>query len=761
MKRFNDFSIATKQIIALSAVVAVALVVGGGGYWAISDMQESLEEIGAVRLPSVQYLQDIAEAQTDIMLAERGLLMRRMATPELRKAQHDYIDAAWKSAGEAWKAYEPLPQTPEEALLWAEFAPAWEKWKSAHEIVRKYAQQKDRLMAEGVDPEDERMTQVDDSAFAASLEARPLFLAMQKPMDRLVAINRETADAAYAAAEADARQHIWTILLLLITGASGSIALSLLVSRRISRPVGQLRDAAERMRRGEMDVAVEIDSADELGALAHAFNSMSERISQQIGYLDGLPAPVMLVDPELTVQYMNRAGADAVGRNPEDIAGRKCYDLFKTDHCRTEHCACMLAMKNKQTTRAETIARPRGADVDILYTGSPVFNKKGEVVGALEYVADVTQTKETQRYLGRSTERLLEQMNHFSAGDLTVRAVPERDGDEVAQLYAGFNRAVENLRGMLCQVDEAVNATASAVEQISSAAEQLAAGSQEQSAQANEVAVAVEEMSRTVIENAHNAAQASEAARRGGKVAGEGSRVVEEPLGKIRRIAGVVNVSAQSINQLGASSRRIGDIVQTISDIADQTNLLALNAAIEAARAGDQGRGFAVVADEVRKLAERTTTATKEIDEMIKAVQGQTQEAITEMKQGSEEVDAGIKLADQTGAALMQIVHSVQEIEQMITQIAAAGEQQSTTSEQISQSVQGISTVSSESAEGVAQIAQTTDGLNRLALDLRQLVSRFKLEGDAATSAHSSCAKVSGDGAPVFIAPSIHAFRQG
>ncbi|MFQ5569013.1 MAG: methyl-accepting chemotaxis protein, partial [Rhodothermales bacterium] len=164
-----------------------------------------------------------------------------------------------------------------------------------------------------------------------------------------------------------------------------------------------------------------------------------------------------------------------------------------------------------------------------------------------------------------------------------------------------------------------------------------------------------------------------------------------------------------------------------IDEIADQTNLLALNAAIEAARAGDQGRGFAVVADEVRKLAERTTGATQEIAAMINAIQTETQVAVQVMQRGNQEVNAGIRLADQAGKALGEIVTGTQNTVDMINQIAAASKEQSTTSAEISRSVEAISTVSIESTRGISEIAHSSEDLNRLMDELRALIARFKL----------------------------------
>ena len=341
----------------------------------------------------------------------------------------------------------------------------------------------------------------------------------------------------------------------------------------------------------------------------------------------------------------------------------------------------------------------------------------------------VRESEENRRYLSASVDRILVEMERFAGGDLTTNLEVERE-DEIGRLYAGFNKAVGNIRDMLGQVGIAVDSAASASGEISASAEQLATAAQEQSVQSGEAAAAVEEMVRTIVENSQNASGAADVAGEAGKVARKGGEVVLETVRKIRQIADVVKQSAETVERLGESSRRIGEIVSVINEIADQTNLLALNAAIEAARAGEQGRGFAVVADEVRKLAERTTGATREIAGMIKGIQNETHEAVRAMQKGNDEVAEGIRLADRAGEALEQVVEGAASTVDRITQIAAASEEQSATSEQIARSVEGITGATQESALGVQQIARAADGLSRLTEDLRRLMERFQTGHD-------------------------------
>ncbi len=332
-----------------------------------------------------------------------------------------------------------------------------------------------------------------------------------------------------------------------------------------------------------------------------------------------------------------------------------------------------------------------------------------------------------QEYLARSVDNMLSAMNHFAGGNLTVHLEPERE-DEIGKLYNGFNMAVDNIRSALTKVQESADAVASASVEISASTDQIAAGARNQSERILEIASAIEEMTSTIMDSSRNAGIASETSESASGNATKGAEKVEATQNGMENIVRLTDNTGRVVGSLTSKTEQIGKITQVIDDIADQTNLLALNAAIEAARAGEQGRGFAVVADEVRKLAERTTKATKEIAETIEAIQAEAIEANRSMEDAGSAVQEGMQLAQEVGSALQEILDGSRAVVDVVSQVAAASEEQHTTSQSISENIDTISSATQQSAAGTSEIAKTAEDLSRLTENLQQVIGQFVLD---------------------------------
>jgi len=317
-------------------------------------------------------------------------------------------------------------------------------------------------------------------------------------------------------------------------------------------------------------------------------------------------------------------------------------------------------------------------------------------------------------------------INRLGKGDISM-TIPVDRHDEFGEMAKSLTIMITNLRQTVSDISGATETLAASSEELSATSEDLNKGSQELASQTEQVVTAMTEVSQTVMDMAKNASQAAEGSKTASDTAAKGKAVIDSTTQGMAAIATTVQSAASTIEELGKSSAQIGEIVAVINGIADQTNLLALNAAIEAARAGEQGRGFAVVADEVRKLAERTSQATKDIGQRIKAIQQAASESVEAMKKGSDEVGKGVGLASQASASLTSIVTASTSAMDMVQRIAAATEQQSAASEEVSQNMEHISEITKHSAGSTAQITQSADDLAKLAMQLKEMAAWFKM----------------------------------
>lgn len=330
------------------------------------------------------------------------------------------------------------------------------------------------------------------------------------------------------------------------------------------------------------------------------------------------------------------------------------------------------------------------------------------------------------RSISSAAASLVHASDAMANGDLSQR-VRLTSKDELGAIGDSFDTMADSFALAIRKVAESSAQVAVAASQVNSTAERIATGAEEVASQAATVATSGEEMSATSGDIAQNCQMAAAGAQQASQSAHAGAEVVEKTVMVMGQIAEKVKESARTVESLGARSDQIGAIIGTIEDIADQTNLLALNAAIEAARAGEQGRGFAVVADEVRALAERTTRATREIGEMIKAIQGETKGAVAAMEQGVRQVETGTLEAAKSGAALGDILEQINAVVMQVNQIATAAEEQTATTGEISNNMMQITQVVQDTASGAHQSATAAAQLSANAEDLQRLVQQFKL----------------------------------
>jgi methyl-accepting chemotaxis protein-1 (serine sensor receptor) len=304
------------------------------------------------------------------------------------------------------------------------------------------------------------------------------------------------------------------------------------------------------------------------------------------------------------------------------------------------------------------------------------------------------------RAISRPLQRAVTVAQAVAAGDLTQQ-IDVHSQDETGQLMQALRQMNENLQGIVGQVRLSTDTIATASSEIAHGNLDLSSRTEQQAGALEETASAMEQLTSTVRHNADSAQQAKELAHSASEVAVRGGDVVRQ----------VVDTMS-SINQ---SSSKIVDIISVIDGIAFQTNILALNAAVEAARAGEQGRGFAVVASEVRSLAQRSAAAAKEIKVLI--------------DDSVARVGTGSALVAQAGQTIDEVVRSVQRVSEVVTDISAAGQEQSQGIEEVNNAITQMDETTQQNAALVEQAAAAAQSMQEQAARLSEAVSVFRLGG--------------------------------
>lgn len=325
------------------------------------------------------------------------------------------------------------------------------------------------------------------------------------------------------------------------------------------------------------------------------------------------------------------------------------------------------------------------------------------------------------RQLGGEPQVAAAVMQRVAGGDLTANF----DSAPSGSLLRALGDMVGSLRQLVKEINDDANRLVLNAEKIANASDDVTRSAEQQSDATSAMAAAIEEL--TVSSN-HISDSARETARETTEavtLSGQGSVRVEQASQAIQKISSTVSDASGRIRALEERAKQVSSIANVIKDIAGQTNLLALNAAIEAARAGEQGRGFAVVADEVRKLAERTSSATTEIEQMIVGIQSDTVGAVEAMDAALPEVQEGVQLASSASESLQAIESGARRTLERVGEVADATQEQSSASTSIAQRVEQIANMVEATTDTIRGTAATAHHLEDIANSLKKLIGRF------------------------------------
>ncbi|MDB5889975.1 MAG: methyl-accepting chemotaxis protein [Polaromonas sp.] len=321
--------------------------------------------------------------------------------------------------------------------------------------------------------------------------------------------------------------------------------------------------------------------------------------------------------------------------------------------------------------------------------------------------------------------RLMNELQTVAEGDLTQEATVTED--ITGAIADSVNYTVEELRQLVGNVQNTATRVAQTTAQVESTSTELLAASTEQLREIRETGQSVLDMASRINEVSTQAQESSHVARQSLTAAESGLQAVQNAIGGMNSIRDQIQETSKRIKRLGESSQEIGEITELISDITEQTNVLALNAAIQAASAGEAGRGFSVVAEEVQRLAERSADATRQISALVKAIQTDTQDAVAAMERSTQGVVEGAKLSDNAGTALSEIDRVSRRLADLIEQISKSASREAESANVVAGNIQHIFAVTEQTGEGTRSTAQQVRDLSRMAEELRQSVSRFKI----------------------------------
>ncbi len=682
--KLSSFRIGTRLTIAFGAILILMVAIVSTATHTVSLMAASTRALSDTVFPKVTLPSDLENRINDQAIAT--LVAQVNGDKESGKAVTAQMAASAKAVDSLYALIDPMVHNPPGSDYYARTKLARVKFRDVRDRVN-------TMLAAGADAHARQA--IIGKEFVPAAAA---YIAVADTF-----INYETAKATVASKKANEESATSKATLL----GLGAICLALgclfgwVITRSITKPVRALQTVAEAVAVGDVEQTIDAKAADEIGDLARSF----ERIVASQKELSGVAGQVAAGD--LTVSVTARGDKDVLSRSFDRMV-RAQRDLAKVAglvakgdtsvavEIRSDKDTLGQALETVRQTTEALVAETSGI-VDAAKGGS--LEARGDAARFAGSFRELVEgINEAVEAFARPVSEAAQVLGRVAGRDLTARMVGTYEGDH-AKLKDSLNTALDNLDSALSEVAGATSQVAAASTQISSGSQSLAEGSSEQASSLEEVSASLQELASMTRQNAANAQEARGLA--------ESTRTsTTQGVEHMHRLS-------SAIEKIKQSSDATAKIVKTIDEIAFQTNLLALNAAVEAARAGDAGKGFAVVAEEVRNLAMRSAEAAKNTAQLI-------EDAV-------KNAEGGVALNAEVLGKLTEISEKIVKVGTVMTEIAAASDQQRQGVDQITTAVEQMNGVTQQAAANSEESAATAAELNSQADQMRGMVEQFTL----------------------------------